>query len=96
MAGDVENHHPLASAAMVDLSRSTVTDTSFTSLMTGPLWGNGVPVWLATPSRLDYFAGDGYTPPVASNCHKNHETPRLTAPVAGGHIRQKEKRHETA
>tara|TARA_R110000787_G_scaffold52452_1_gene123492 strand:- start:3651 stop:3809 length:159 start_codon:yes stop_codon:yes gene_type:complete len=39
MAEDVENHHPLASAAMVDLSRSTVTDTSFTSLMTGPLWG---------------------------------------------------------
>jgi hypothetical protein len=27
---------------------------------------------------------------------KNHETPRLATPVAGGHIRQKEKRHETA
>ncbi len=37
-----------------------------------------------------------YTPPVAETLpRKNHETPRLTAPVAGGHIRQKEKRHET-
>jgi hypothetical protein len=35
-----------------------------------------------------------YTPPMAHPWVKN-QTPRLAAPVAGGHIRQKEKRHET-